>query len=244
MLYDFLSKRDKSQRINAVSSWNWHRGYVKQMHALREAGALKGEVLEIGPGEGILAGLSRAADIRYRGLERNPTFQSLLEARGFDVVLGSAPPLPFEDKEFDLVCAMHVLEHMVNFEVALELVQECHRVLKPDGMLALAVPDYLRAGIEFFQWDYTHSFPTTVWRVQQILGDAGFEIERIVHFTGSLTSPFARWPVDLIGFILHTRLVYWLGSCLGLDPWFFKFHKTFEPSFLVISRKIDKTQFI
>ncbi|MFQ5998543.1 MAG: class I SAM-dependent methyltransferase, partial [Candidatus Bathyarchaeia archaeon] len=188
MFYDFLAQRDKPGGETAVGSWNSRRCYVKQFEVLRQAEALKGEVLEIGPGEGIFARLCKQAGILYQGLERSAALQNRLKKEGFAVQLGTAPPLPFENERFDLVCAFAVLEHMPTFEQALGLLQECHRVLNRTGSLALIVPDYLRCGIGFFNWDYTHSFVTSPWRVRQILYDGGFDMVRLVHFTGSLTA--------------------------------------------------------
>lgn len=42
------------------------------------------------------------------------------------------------DNRYDFVICSHVLEHVAN---PLWLIQECHRVLKPGGLLYLAVPD-------------------------------------------------------------------------------------------------------
>jgi SAM-dependent methyltransferase len=234
MFYDFFTKRSKSR----LGAWNLRLYFAKLLQILQQAGAVQGEVLEIGPGEGSFAYQCKDAGLKYKGLERSPGLQRRLVEEGFEVILGTAPPLPFEGERFDLVCAIAVLEHMPTFEQALTLLQECNRVLKATGMLALLVPDYRRCGIDFYNWDYTHSFVTTPYRMQMILNDTGFQADRIVHFTGALTGPI-RWPVDLVSFLVHSRLLYWLGASLGLESWLFKFHKTFEPLFLVISRKAN-----
>jgi predicted SAM-dependent methyltransferase len=48
--------------------------------------------------------------------------------------------LPFADNSFDVVYHSHVLEHLKP-EQAKSLLRECHRVLKPDGILRVLVPD-------------------------------------------------------------------------------------------------------
>ena len=48
--------------------------------------------------------------------------------------------IPFADDEFDAVYHSHVLEHLTPQE-GRKLVEECHRVLKPTGLLRIAVPD-------------------------------------------------------------------------------------------------------
>jgi SAM-dependent methyltransferase len=46
-------------------------------------------------------------------------------------------PLPFRDAAVDRIFAVHVLEHLIDF---LPLVDECHRVLRPGGVLHVLSP--------------------------------------------------------------------------------------------------------
>ena len=48
--------------------------------------------------------------------------------------------LPFEDGQFDLIYAGHILEHIRNL---VELKGELHRILRIDGCLVIVVPYYL-----------------------------------------------------------------------------------------------------
>lgn len=48
-------------------------------------------------------------------------------------------PLPWKDSTADFVFAEHVVEH-VYYEQALGFFRECHRVLKPGGVVRIAVP--------------------------------------------------------------------------------------------------------
>ena len=48
--------------------------------------------------------------------------------------------IPFSDNEFDLVYHSHVLEHFSKSDGS-HFIQECLRVLKPGGILRIAVPD-------------------------------------------------------------------------------------------------------
>lgn len=48
--------------------------------------------------------------------------------------------IPFNDNSFDFVYHSHVLEHFSKLDGEW-LIQECFRVLKPDGILRIAVPD-------------------------------------------------------------------------------------------------------
>ncbi|HEY0097747.1 MAG TPA: methyltransferase domain-containing protein [Pyrinomonadaceae bacterium] len=66
-------------------------------------------------------------------------------------------PLPFANRSCRLIYSEHLLEHLFK-EDALNLLQECNRLLEPGGSIRLGVPDaelYLRAYVErrtdFFQ---------------------------------------------------------------------------------------------
>ncbi len=90
------------------------------------------------------------------------------EARaGVDIAADLELGLPmFEPDTFDFVLALHVLEHIHNF---LPLMQDIHRVLKPEGTLVIKVPEFpCRAAI---------SDPTHV---------RYFVCESFLHFTAHL----------------------------------------------------------
>ena len=59
------------------------------------------------------------------------------DAEGVDVVADLAQGIPFPDGSADRVFAVHILEHLVDF---LPLVDECHRVLRPGGILHVLSP--------------------------------------------------------------------------------------------------------
>lgn len=49
-------------------------------------------------------------------------------------------PLPFADNFFDLIYHSHLLEHLAQSQ-GLALMTECYRVLKPNGVIRVVVPD-------------------------------------------------------------------------------------------------------
>ncbi len=48
--------------------------------------------------------------------------------------------IPFEDHSFDVVYHSHVLEHFTKVG-AVDFIKECQRILKPNGVIRIAVPD-------------------------------------------------------------------------------------------------------
>jgi SAM-dependent methyltransferase len=62
---------------------------------------------------------------------------SKLSTRGAHVALGEVTALPFADAEFDLVCALDIIEHVDDEDGAFS---EISRVAKPGGTLLISIP--------------------------------------------------------------------------------------------------------
>ncbi|MFO1126363.1 MAG: methyltransferase domain-containing protein [Methylocystis sp.] len=60
-----------------------------------------------------------------------------IASEGVDLVADITYPLPFSDDSVDEILLSHVLEHIWD---ALGLMQELHRIAKPDASLKIAVP--------------------------------------------------------------------------------------------------------
>lgn len=79
--------------------------------------------------------------LRATGLLPEP--QSAVEWPGNIRMLDVRGGLPFPSRTVDAIYSSHMLEHL-SLEAALGLLRECRRVLRPGGILRIAVPD-LRA---------------------------------------------------------------------------------------------------
>ena len=55
------------------------------------------------------------------------------------VPLNATRPFPIPDAVFDYVFSEHLIEHL-SYESGLSMLRECHRVLKPGGMVRVATP--------------------------------------------------------------------------------------------------------
>src|SRR5437588_359010 len=99
------------------------------MRATRLAGAAQGPQL------------SRYLNIGC-GVRLHPGWINLdREARGRDILVHDLlRPLPFPENSFDVVYHSHTLEHF-DAEQGFRLMQECHRVLAPKGVVRVVVPD-------------------------------------------------------------------------------------------------------
>jgi len=140
-------------------------------------------LLDLGSGEGLLKYFVTAADIDWHGVEQSAKRRRLCAWLGYrmvDVDIAS-DRLPYPDASFDLVAASHVLEHLTDRDHCL---REIDRVLKPGGLLFLALPvklapfawllnTYYRLKVRALAAETAHAFSAAslqVW-LRGVLGD-------------------------------------------------------------------------
>ena len=156
------------------------------------------DVLEIGVGMGEFAGFCKSRQIDYAGIEPNKTLRESLARKGFSVVEGKAPDLPKLEKSFDCVFAAHLIEHLKDYEEIAQLIHRAVSLLNPGGVIILIYPDIEKSGWVFYQ-DYTHLYPTTRKRVENILTDSDMRIVRSGYHIGPFVQPVI---VSLLHFIV------------------------------------------
>jgi predicted SAM-dependent methyltransferase len=129
---------------------------------------------------------------------------TLSDAPEVDVIADVTSRLPFEDESVELVYAVHLLEHVATDEVP-RVLADWRRVLRPGGVLMVAVPDldaiarilveragwftpphnpWLGAiyGGQKDEWDFHKTGFTAPW-LAHLLEDAGFgEVRRVERF--------------------------------------------------------------
>lgn len=136
------------------------------------------KVLDIGCGRGhLLEILSRKGCDCY-GLERK-AFPVNSQSGAIHFYKENLQDLRFEDDFFDAVILWHVLEHLEN---PISIIQEAARILRPGGLLALAVPNFGSFQAKLFRGDWfhldlprhTHHFSLNP--LGQVLNQQGFRV--------------------------------------------------------------------
>ena len=129
----------------------WATGLAHQRAALRSmylADTSPGRLLEVGCGAG-----EQLAHLRKRGWEvegQEIDAKSAERARslyGLRVHLGTLPSLVLPDAAYDAVTMNHVIEHVLD---PVLLLKECHRILKPGGILVAITPNIESYGHHHF----------------------------------------------------------------------------------------------
>lgn len=134
-----------------------------------------GRLLDIGCGNG---GFLRAlADCQLPGWQLQglePSQGAVVRCRelGFDVVAQSLETADFPPHSFDVISMVSVLEHLPDPLAALH---GCRRILKPDGLLLIEVPDNLQPELSLTShFNVEHIVHFTPYTLQEMLLQAGF----------------------------------------------------------------------
>ncbi len=230
--YDFFADR----RVTPLARWLWEVLARRLQREIAISCPQAHDVVEIGTGLGILAGHLRAAGFDYVGYEPNKAMVERAKNAGFKMRNALVPPLQEPDGSCDVIVMSHVFEHMAGISQAQEFLSEARRCLRPGGILILLSPDLLDFGTDFWNVDYTHTFPTSLHRVRQMLPDAGLEPVRSAFIYGSL--PYFPGYFINLAFKLGLTLLHPVWECVyPRYPRFYKLRTTFSRSFLVVARK-------
>lgn len=136
-----MTVKDNRSYYNDFSTWyerERHGGYHAMIDNLQVEIArplAEGrDVLELGCGTGLILKELHPVARNAVGIDISPGMLAQAQARGLNVVVGSATDLPFQDESFDMVCSFKVLAHIEEIERAMS---EVGRVLRPGGVAAL-----------------------------------------------------------------------------------------------------------
>ena len=92
----------------------------------------KGVMLDYGCGGQPYRALFESRVTKYIGADVTPATGTTL-----DIQIAPGQPLPLSSESVDTILSTQALEHVSDFDFYLK---ECQRLLKPDGVLILAVP--------------------------------------------------------------------------------------------------------
>jgi predicted TPR repeat methyltransferase len=184
------------------------------------------KALEVGIGIGLFKDAITKLGYAYTGIDRNQKMLDLVNHKndGSKAICANVPPVPEELKlkQFDVTYAAFVAEHMADGIELFSFVEELKHTLKENGTLVLIMPDARSMGMEFWNQDYTHRYPTTERNVSCIVREAGCQIEKIVHYRGAMWTGFMFWLWQFIGFFYSYQ---WMGRLFGHKAFFYSVYQ-------------------
>ncbi|OGG03872.1 hypothetical protein A2W14_05015 [Candidatus Gottesmanbacteria bacterium RBG_16_37_8] len=167
-------------------------------------------LLELGPGKGYFYEACQKWDkkISYHAFDRNDLILKSLNIKS--VFKGKAPNLPLFKKKFDIIFSAYLIEHLKSGEEVFELIRKCKKNLSPGGLIVFLAPDALSLKMEFWNMDYTHSFPTTKRNVAMAFYDnqlSDLNIHDYYDFTLWLTNKSNLWPI--CSFLIRITMIFY-----------------------------------
>jgi len=148
-------------------------------------------LLDIGCGPGLFLGLAQQAGFDVTGVELNQALAEQARRRtGAEVLVGELEALNFEDRRFDVITLLDLIEHVAD---PIGILKRCHDLLKPGGHVVLYTPNHksliVRIAEMLFRssrgriaapvreiFDGVHVVFFDVKSLKHALGKAGFDI--------------------------------------------------------------------
>ena len=203
------------------------------------------DILDIGCGTG--ANLEMLSEFGVaQGVDVSAEALAFCHARGLEAVKqGAAEALPYEDRSFDLVTGLDVVEHLDDDLAGLK---EMHRVLRLDGCALIFVPAFM------FLWGVqddisNHRRRYTLPEIKNRLQEAGLKLERATYANLTFFAPilFGRLLMRITGFrpasennITIGALNGVLGGIFGLESVFLRYlNFPFGVSIICVARRTD-----
>jgi SAM-dependent methyltransferase len=158
------------------------------------------DLLEVGTGSGYISHhFATQAKARF-AVQSVDVADTRVVTEGFDFTQVESTTLPFPDARFDVVVTNHVIEHVGDAAAQAHHLREIRRVLRPDGMAYLAVPNRWMLvephyGLAFLSWlprawrspwlrlwkkgEVYDCEPLQLGEVEQLAASAGFEARNV-----------------------------------------------------------------
>jgi SAM-dependent methyltransferase len=168
-----VAEIDKLARLEQ-RHW-WYAERRSALHRILRDRRTGGWAADIGAAAGGNTRVLESLGWRSLALEYSDTGAALARSRGLTVSRADAHHLPLRDGSLGVVTALDVLEHLEDDEQA---ARELRRILRPDGVLVVAVP------ADPALWSahddaVGHLRRYTAETLRTLLTGAGFEIERL-----------------------------------------------------------------
>jgi 2-polyprenyl-3-methyl-5-hydroxy-6-metoxy-1,4-benzoquinol methylase len=198
-------------------------GLDTHARVLESLAELSGSVADLGTGQGALAvELARLGFDVHACDADGETFAADGVPRICFQTADLNARFPFPDEHFDIVCAVEIIEHLENPR---HFLRECHRTLKPGGLIVVTTPNVLNIAslltllfhgclVYFSQKEYHsnhHITPLRLQDVENICSEIGLALIRTDYNVGKVPIPKLRHWMPLRARACRNR---WLGESL------------------------------
>ncbi len=162
---DYISHTN-TQRNLFEKVYHWVRSYSLQKKMLLiNKQTSKGNLLDIGCGTGNFLQVAQQHGWKTTGIEPNMDARKIANTKNNNQVFDIKQLEEFENESFEVITLWHVLEHLPNLE---KQVQLFNRLLKPNGLLVIAVPNYNSFDAQHYKQHWAaFDVPRHLWHFSQ-----------------------------------------------------------------------------
>ena len=156
---DYISHTDSKRSLFEKAYHLVKKRALKQkVNLLKKHQPGKGRLLDLGCGTGDFLQLAQQFGWQTTGIEPNEKAKQIAVSKGASFIESTADAA---SQSFDAITLWHVLEHLPNLEVQFN---ELHRLLKINGTLIIAVPNYKSFDAVYYkQFWAAYDVPRHLW---------------------------------------------------------------------------------
>ena len=213
---DYISHTD-AKRSLFEKIYHWVKIYSlnKKVSLINSLHKKKGSLLDIGAGTGDFLVTAKTNGWEITGIEPNDNAKKLAVAKGvsFENDLKA-----IENQQFDVITMWHVLEHVPNLE---HQIQELKRLLKPNGTIIIAVPNYKSYDASHYgEFWAAYDVPRHLWHFSKTSIEKLFSRENM-KLVKTLPMIFDSFYVSLLSEKYKNGKMnffnaFWIGLCSNL----------------------------
>ena len=187
---------------------------------------VQGNLLDVGTGTGQFLHHAKRFFSRVHGTEVSASAIRVAKERyGLSIDRGQIEEMNFPAAAFDNLTLFHVLEHVPN---PVNLLETCHRLLRPNGILVVAVPNDVLAWTSKIKKLGKRMGIKPFAKFSPILGISRAGLSREIHLS-HFTPPVLRQLIERTGFSLVEESIdpYYAagGAMLVIHGIYYFFHK-------------------
>jgi len=190
----------KAQAIGQKSHKIWSLKYLLDTYFPKRDGL---RVLDCGAWNGWFLSYNVPAIAQRIALDFDPYYAMEMRRDGIDFVLADLEKgsLPFETASLDLVSMTSTLEHVSTPE---QIAREIGRILKPDGIVFITVPDIMKYKFHFWD-DITHKRPFNAASLRFLFETHGIETVSLIPYNHNLFIAGNLFPPAIHRFLIRFR---------------------------------------
>ncbi len=164
-----------------------------RISALKKFIPPRSNVIEVGPGAGVIASWLNSIGHNVTVVEHSKVFaERILKKNNINVKFGEWDSIDICEQSFDAVCSFHVIEHTIS---PLDHVRKAYKITKSGGLALIATPNsaslqHLICPILSPNFDSAHRFVFSKKSIENLCRNVGWEV--IWSETPEISSNWAR----------------------------------------------------